>query len=167
MRQSAASYTPFAPPEVIAGGDSLLGASTVCVGWPSSPRKARHFVPHTGQVPCVLNGWVPTAVEMPGSSMAPIAPVPKAFNLHNDPGSLRLRIVLVLLIALAVIAAVVSRDTGIFVPATVNAIAAFWSNGVMANFRDERDAIPNWAAQVSIVTALLSVLFIVLGLVLS
>ncbi|MGH3443200.1 MAG: hypothetical protein ACRDUY_14405 [Nitriliruptorales bacterium] len=74
---------------------------------------------------------------------------------------------IVILIALAVIAAVVARDTGIFVPAIANAIAAFWSNGVMANFRGEPDAIPNWAAQVSIATAVLSVLFIVLGLVLS
>ena len=70
------------------------------------------------------------------------------------------------LIALSVLAAYLSRGTGLWVFAVANAVASVWSNGVMANYgRGDADEIPNWAATMSIGTTLLSVVFIVTALI--
>lgn len=73
----------------------------------------------------------------------------------------------VLFIALAVVAAVVANGSPVFVPAVVNAIAAFWSNGVMMNFVGNPQAAPNFATVVSMITTVLSIAFLALGLVLN
>ena len=71
-----------------------------------------------------------------------------------------------LLIGLAVAAAIVSSGTGVFPLAVVNAIASFWSNGVMVNFSPSgSSSIPDSAATVSIVTTFLAVVFLIVGLV--
>lgn len=61
------------------------------------------------------------------------------------------------MIVLAVLAALLAYGTGLFVPAVINALASFWSNGVLANFRKDPEAAPNAAAAVSIVTTVASV----------
>lgn len=72
----------------------------------------------------------------------------------------------ILLIGLAIVATVVSRGTGVFGFAVINAIASFISNGVMSNFGPgEGEDIPDWAATVSIITTVLAVIFLVVGLV--
>ena len=73
---------------------------------------------------------------------------------------------ILLLIGLAVTAAVVAHPTSLFVFAVVNAILAFWANGVLANFRSEPQAAPDYAAAVSIITAIGSVVFLIAGLAL-
>lgn len=73
---------------------------------------------------------------------------------------------IVLLIALSAAAAVVSFGTAVFVPAVFNAVASFWSNGVMANYRSEPMAAPGWATVVSMLTAALSLALIVAGFLL-
>jgi hypothetical protein len=40
----------------------------------------------------------------------------------------------------------------LFVPALINAVASFWSDGVMANFRHDPQAALNWSATVSMLT---------------
>jgi hypothetical protein len=70
---------------------------------------------------------------------------------------------IILLIGLAVWGAIVNHGGALFVPAVANAVIAFWGNGVMANFRDAPMLAPNLATIASMVTAPLSVLFIVLG----
>ncbi len=71
----------------------------------------------------------------------------------------------IILIGLAVVAAVVAYPTGLFVVAVVNAIAAFWSNGILANFKKEWWAAPDWAGWVSMLTAFVSVVLIIAALV--
>ena len=56
----------------------------------------------------------------------------------------------ILLIALAMAAAVVARDTAVDTFAVANAVVAFVANGVSANFtRAEADEVPDWAAGLS------------------
>jgi hypothetical protein len=70
------------------------------------------------------------------------------------------------LIGLAVAAAWVNWETGLQAIAVVNAVAAFWGNGILANFRGEHpDSVPNLPALVSIVTAFASVVLLVIGFV--
>lgn len=57
------------------------------------------------------------------------------------------------LIAVAVAAAWASWDSGLQVVAVANAAAAFWSNGVLANFRGDPSGAPTWALTVSLLTA--------------
>ena len=64
---------------------------------------------------------------------------------------------IVVLIAVAVGAAALTSGTALFVPAVINAAASFVSNGVMANFRQDPQAAPNWAATVSMSTTLVAV----------
>lgn len=68
--------------------------------------------------------------------------------------------VIVLLIGLSVLSAYLVAGTALFGFAVANAVGSFWGNGVMANFADNPQAAPNWATAVSMVTALLSVIFI-------
>ncbi len=73
----------------------------------------------------------------------------------------------ILLIAFAVVVAVVNHGhSGLFVISLVNALLAFWGNGVMANYSHaEAQAIPNYAATLSIITTLGSVLLLILHFV--
>ena len=72
----------------------------------------------------------------------------------------------VVLIGLAVVAAIVSSGTGVFGFAVANAVASFWSNGVMANFSpQESSSVPDSVTAVSMITTLLALIFLVVGLV--
>jgi len=71
----------------------------------------------------------------------------------------------VILIGLAVIAAVLTSGTGLFVLAVGNAIGSVWSNGVMANFRNDPEDAPGAATILSMVTAAVAVVLIVVGLI--
>ena len=74
----------------------------------------------------------------------------------------------VLLIILAIVAAVLSNGTPVFVPAIVNAVASFSANGVLANYRRrEAQEAPNWAANVSMLTALGSAILLLLSFALN
>lgn len=72
----------------------------------------------------------------------------------------------ILLIGVAVVAAVVSAGTAVFVPAIVNVVASFWANGVLANHRGNPEGAPDWAATVSIITTIAAIALLVVGLVL-
>ncbi len=63
----------------------------------------------------------------------------------------------VLLIGLAVVTVVLSLHTVLVAPAIISAVLAFWSNGVLANFRTDPQSAPNWAASISMLTALASI----------
>lgn len=69
-----------------------------------------------------------------------------------------------ILIGFAIVAAFVANGSPVGGVAIVNAVAAVWSNGVMANYPGDPDSIPNIAARVSMLTALLTVVFFVVGL---
>ncbi len=71
------------------------------------------------------------------------------------------------LIGLAIAAAVVSRETGLFGPAVANAIASFWGNGVMYNFAHDPQTAPNWAAGVSMLTTVVSLMLLGAALITS
>jgi hypothetical protein len=71
----------------------------------------------------------------------------------------------VILIGLAVVAAVLTSGTGLFVVAVGNAIGSVWSNGVMANFRNDPDDAPSATTVLSMVTAAVAVVLIVIGLI--
>lgn len=71
-----------------------------------------------------------------------------------------------LLIALSVVAAVLNKDTSLFIPAIVNAVGSLWSNGVLANFTDDPQGSPDWSAALSMATTLISLVFIGLSFVL-
>ncbi|WP_406839082.1 hypothetical protein ACICHK_28505 [Streptomyces sp. AHU1] len=73
---------------------------------------------------------------------------------------------LIVLIGLAVGAAYVCHGTPLFVPAVIVAICAFWSNGVMANFR-RTDEVPRLATVVSLICFVLTLAFGIAGLVIS
>lgn len=70
-----------------------------------------------------------------------------------------------LLIGLAVGAAITTFDTALFPFGVVAAVASFWANGVLANFRDEPEHAPDWAAAVSMVAAIGSVILLISGLI--
>lgn len=71
----------------------------------------------------------------------------------------------ILLIGLAIVSAVVARGSGVFTLAVINAIASFFSNGVMSNFGPgEANDIPDWAATVSIITTVAAIIFLIVGL---
>lgn len=70
------------------------------------------------------------------------------------------------LILLSALGAYLTRDTGLFPIAVVNAVLAFWGNGVMANFRQDPHNAPNYAAVLSMATAVGSVVFIIAAVVL-
>lgn len=74
---------------------------------------------------------------------------------------------IVILIGLGILGAVLTHGSAIFVPALVNVGASFWANGVLANFARDPQAAPNWAARVSMLTALGAVVFIALSFVVS
>ncbi|HEX6237727.1 MAG TPA: hypothetical protein VFZ68_11065 [Acidimicrobiales bacterium] len=61
---------------------------------------------------------------------------------------------IIVLIGIAVGAAYLASGTGLFGAAVVNAVASVWANGVMANFRADPQAAPNWAAMISMLTTL-------------
>jgi hypothetical protein len=68
---------------------------------------------------------------------------------------------------LAIVAAVLSSGTPVFVPAIVNAVASFGANAVLATYgRKEAQEAPNWVANVSMLTALGSAILLVLSFVL-
>ena len=71
-----------------------------------------------------------------------------------------------LLIALAIAAAIVAYGTGAFIPAVIVAVLAVWSNGIMWNFRDYPPAAPNWSATVSFLSAIASVILLIVAIVL-
>ena len=73
-------------------------------------------------------------------------------------------IMVVLLIGLSVVAAAVNSGTGVFGWAVANAVASVWANGVMANFRHNPQAAPNWAASVSILSTVIGVILLIVGL---
>ncbi len=70
-------------------------------------------------------------------------------------------------IAMAIGAAVLAAGTAVIVPAVINAVLAFWANGVLANFRRDPQAAPNSAAYVSMLTILGSIGLGITALVLS
>ena len=66
------------------------------------------------------------------------------------------------LIGLSVWAAAASNDTGHFALAVANAVLAVWSNGVLQNYAGGPAYLaPDWAARVSMFTAIGSVLLLV------
>jgi hypothetical protein len=71
-----------------------------------------------------------------------------------------------LLIVFGIIAAIASAGTAMFIPAIVIAVLAFWSNGVLANFRGDLYAAPNWASAMSALCAVASLGMIVAAIVL-
>lgn len=71
---------------------------------------------------------------------------------------------IILLIALAIGAAVAANGSPVGGLAIGNAVAAVWSNGVMANFRSDPDNMPNLAVTASFLTAVLAVIFLIVGL---
>lgn len=71
----------------------------------------------------------------------------------------------IILMGLAVLAAVLTSGTGLFVVAVGNAIGSFWSNGVMANFRNDPSDTPTAATILSVITAAVAVVLIVLSVV--
>ena len=68
-----------------------------------------------------------------------------------------------LFIGLAVGAAWVNWETSLQVVAVINAVAAFWSNGVLANFRGDPHGAPDWAAGLSMLTVLGSVVLLIVA----
>jgi len=70
-----------------------------------------------------------------------------------------------LLILLAIAAAIVAYGTAFFIPAIVILVLSVWSNGVLANFRNNPYSAPNWAASVSMFSALGAAILLVLALV--
>lgn len=72
----------------------------------------------------------------------------------------------ILLIGLSALACFLTSGTTLFGPAIANAVASVWANGVITNFSSQdSDAVPNWAAGLSALTALISVGLIIYGVV--
>ncbi len=72
---------------------------------------------------------------------------------------------LILIIGLSILGAFLCSGSGLFIPAVINAVLCGWSNGVNANFvRDPMNA-PNWSVTVGWLTGLLSIGFIIAGLI--
>lgn len=71
---------------------------------------------------------------------------------------------LIILIALAIGAAYLCRDTPLFIPAVVVAVASFWSNGVLSNFRGTPE-VPRFATTVSLLSFILTLAFGIAGLI--
>lgn len=70
-------------------------------------------------------------------------------------------------IGLALLAAYLTAGTSLFALGLANAAGSVWGNGVMANFYDDPQAAPDWAAKVSMVTVALSIILILLSLIAS
>lgn len=70
-----------------------------------------------------------------------------------------------LLIALGIGAVVATAGTALLPFAIVVAVAAFWSNGVIANYRNDPGNAPGWAVSVSMLAAVVSAVLLVAGLV--
>jgi hypothetical protein len=62
-----------------------------------------------------------------------------------------------LFILMALGACLVTSGTTLFGFAIANAVMAVWSNGVLANYRRDAQAAPNWAALISMLTLLGSI----------
>jgi hypothetical protein len=62
-------------------------------------------------------------------------------------------------------AAVATYGTLLFPFGVVAAVAALWSNGVLANFRGDPQRAPDWAATLSMVAAAGSVILLFSGLI--
>lgn len=85
----------------------------------------------------------------------------------NGRGVGRLRWAWILsLILLGFAGAIATYSTVLFPLGLLAAIAAFWSNGVIANFDDDPQRAPNWAAALSLLAAIASVALLVTGLIL-
>ena len=69
-----------------------------------------------------------------------------------------------LLILLGIAAAWATYSTALFPVGLAIAAAAFWSNGVMANYRHDPQGAPNFATTVSMLCALGAVVLIPTGL---
>jgi len=70
-----------------------------------------------------------------------------------------------LLIAIGIVGAVATYGTALFPFGVVAAVAAFWANGVLANFRGDPQNAPDWAAAVSMFAAIGSVILLISGLI--
>lgn len=68
-----------------------------------------------------------------------------------------------LFIGLAILAAWVNWESGLQIVAIVNAVAAFWSNGVLANFSGEPYSGPNWGAGLSMLTTFGSIILLLIA----
>ncbi len=72
-------------------------------------------------------------------------------------------VIVIALIGLAVAATWANWDSGLQVIAIVNAVLAFWSNGVLANFRGNPTDAPDLAALFSMVSAAASVVLLLVA----
>jgi hypothetical protein len=72
--------------------------------------------------------------------------------------------VIVILIALSIGAAIVAQGSPGGGIAAGNAVAAVWGNGVMANFRADPHNIPGYAVTLSMITAVLAIVFLIVGI---
>jgi hypothetical protein len=73
---------------------------------------------------------------------------------------------MLIVVGLAVLAAALNWDeTGLRVFAIINAIAAFWTVGIVANFRDDPYAAPPIAGMINLTTVLISLVLLVVGYV--
>lgn len=70
-----------------------------------------------------------------------------------------------LAVLLTVAALVATYGTGLFVFAIATAVASFWSAGVIANYRNDPQSAPNWAAVVSMISFGVALILLVAGLV--
>lgn len=70
-----------------------------------------------------------------------------------------------LLILLGIGAAIAAHGTVLFVPAVVVAVLAFWSNGVMANYRSDPMAATALATTTSMVAAVASIGLLIAALI--
>ena len=66
-----------------------------------------------------------------------------------------------LLSAFAVLVAVLSHGQGTFIVAVVNAVLAFWGNGVRSNFNNSGESPPTWSLALWLGTTLLSVILLI------
>jgi hypothetical protein len=71
--------------------------------------------------------------------------------------------VISMFVGLALAAAWANWGSGLQALAVINAIAAFWSNGVLANFRGDPHGAPNWAAAASIISAVAAVVLLLVA----
>jgi hypothetical protein len=65
-----------------------------------------------------------------------------------------------IVIGLAILGAVLTQGSAIFVPALMNAGASFCATGVLANFARDPGAAPNWAATVSMLTTVIALILV-------
>jgi hypothetical protein len=72
--------------------------------------------------------------------------------------------VIILLIALSVGAAFVAQGSPVGGVAVANAVGSFWGNGVMAHFRADPHNMPGYAVTLSMITAVLAIVFLIVGL---